>query len=113
MSDSPEFRTLKECTSQLETALKRIDGDLVHFLNRKAFIDDDVEDRALDPVTLLTEAQKARDLVKGIKQLVKMDPPSYHVLLGRLKEGGKYYEPIVRILEKQFAIESELKLDVQ
>jgi hypothetical protein len=32
------------------------------------------------------------------------------VLLGRLKEGGKYYEPIVKTLEKQFAIESELKV---
>ena len=94
-SDSPELRTLKACTPQLETALKGLDSGLVHFLNHNSFITDDVMDNVRNPVTMLNEADKAWELVRWIKNRVKQDPPSYHVLLGRLKQSGNLYKPIL------------------
>ena len=99
-SDSPELRTLQACTPQLETALKGLDSGLVHFLNHNNFI---TVDKVRNPVTMLTEADKAWELVKWIKNRVKQDPPSYHVLLGRLKQSGNLYKPIVNILEAEYA----------
>ena len=100
---SPELRTLKVCTPQLETALTGLDRELVHFLNHNNFITDDVMDKVRNPVTMLTEADKAWKLVERIKNRVKLDPPSYHVLLGRLKQSGNLYKPIVKILEAEYA----------
>ena len=102
-SDSPELRTLKACTPQLETALKGLDSGLVHFLNHNSFITDNVMDKVRNPVTMLNEADKAWELVKWIKNRVKQDPPSYHVLLGRLKQSGNLYKSIVKILEAEYA----------
>ena len=107
--DSPELRTLRACTPQLETALKRLDRSLVHFLNQEGFLDDDATDKILNPVTLLTEGEKAWELVKWIKHRVKEDPHSYHVLLQRLKESGSLYRPIVGILEAEFVARATCK----
>jgi hypothetical protein len=101
--NSLELRTLKACTSQLETALEGLDKDLVHFLNQEGFINDVVHNHILSPVTLLRADQKAGELAKWIIHRVKQHPPSYHVFLGRLKLSGKVYEPIVGILEAEFA----------
>jgi hypothetical protein len=102
MSGSPELRTLRECTSQLETALRGLESGLVHFLNREGFFSDEVQEKILNPVSTFTVEQKARELVSWIKHRVGQHPPSYHVLLGTLKEGGKHYEPIVGILEAEY-----------
>jgi hypothetical protein len=101
--NSPEFTTLRTCTSHLRTVLKVLDKDLVHFLYQKDFITQDVYVYILNPLTLLTDYQKAEELSRWIINRVKQDPPSYHVLLGMLKQSGKVYEPIVRILEADFA----------
>ena len=61
------------------------------------------EDKVLQPAT--GHAEKAWELVKGIKHLVKQHSPSYRVLLDRLKLGGKYYNAIMSIVETQYAIE--------
>jgi hypothetical protein len=102
VSGSPELRTLKECTPQLETALKGLESGLVYFLNCEGFLLDEVTENILNPENRLTDVQKARQLVTWIKLRVRLDPPSYHVLLGRLKEDGKRYEPIVGILEAEY-----------
>ena len=105
-SDSPDLRTLKACTPQLETALKGLDSGLVHFLNQEGFISDHVVDDVLNPQSMLTEADKAGELVKWIKNRVKKDPPSYHELLERLKQSDNLYKPIVKILEAEYARQS-------
>ena len=102
-SDSPELRTLKACTLQLQTALEVLDSQLVYFLHHSDFITDYVMEEVLGPPTVLTEAHKARELVRWIKNRVKQDPPSYHVLLGELKQSGNLYKPIVKILEAEYA----------
>ena len=91
------------CTPQLETALWGLDRELVHFLNQEHFINDDVEDKVLNPRSMLTEADNALELLKWIKNRVKQDPPSYHVLLGRLKQSGNLYKPIVKQVEAEYA----------
>ena len=63
-SDPPELRTLKACTPQLETALKGLESGLVHFLNQEGFITDHVVDEVLNPLSMLTEADKACELLK-------------------------------------------------
>ncbi len=102
MSDSKELKTLKKCTPQLETALLGLDSTLVHFLYGEGFFTDDVRDKILNPATLLSEADKAIELVKWIRNRVKQDKKSYHVLVWRFKQLGKLYQPIVAVLEAEY-----------
>lgn len=102
MSTSAELRTLEKCTPQLETALKGLERNLVHFLKDECFILDDVRDCILDARSILDKAEKAGELVKWIKNRVKLDPESYHILVNRFKQGGNLYRPIVRKLEEEY-----------
>jgi hypothetical protein len=108
VSASPELRTLKECTPQLETALRGLERGLVQYLDGQGFFLDGVAERILNSVTLLPLSERVGELVTCIKHRVEQHPPSYHVLLGRLKKArGKYYEPIVGILEAEFTKQTQ------
>lgn len=103
MSDSPELRTLNKCITQLATALQAgLDERLVCLLNSEGFLTDDT---ILNPVTSLTDTEKlkADDLVRCIVLRVQQDPGSYHMLLQWLKQSGDRYEPIVTILDREYA----------
>lgn len=102
MSDSLELKTIKQCTSQLETALIGLDRKLVHFLNQEGFIQDSICERILNSQSSMDDTEKAGQLVKWIKNRVKQDHQSYHTLLNYFKEGGKHYKPIVNTLEGEF-----------
>ena len=102
MEDSVEFKTVKKCTVWLETALEGLDRDMVDFLYQKGFITDDVCDQVLSRVTLLSAADKARELVKWIKNRVKQDKGSYSVLVDGLTQGGVLNQPIVTILAEEY-----------
>ena len=102
MEDSVEFKTVKKCTVWLETALKGLDRNMVDFLYQNGFITDDVCDQVLNRVTLLSAADKAHELVKGIKNRVKQDKGSYFVLVGGLTQGGVLYQPILNILTEEY-----------
>ena len=102
MSVSPELATVKNCTSQLETILKRCDRNIVHFLHNEGFIGADTYDEVLDPQSILTRAQRAGKVVNGIVTRIELDPPSFRLLVNCFKEGGKLYQPIVRILETEY-----------
>lgn len=101
MAHQIELNTLEKCTSQLETALRGLERELVHFLKDECFILEDVRDDVLDARSMLDKADKAGELVKWIKNRVKQDPESYYTLVDRLKQGGKLYAPIVRKLEEE------------
>ena len=101
MEDSVEFKTVSKCTVELETALKGLDRKMVDFLYRNGFITDDICDQVLNRVTLLSAADKAHELVKGIKNRVKQDKESYFVLVDGLTQGGVLYQPIVNILTEE------------
>ena len=102
MEDSVEFKTVRRCTVALETALKGLDRNMVDFLYQNDFITDDVCDQVLNRVTLLSAADKAHELVKGIKNRVNQDKRSYFVLVGGLTQGGVLYQPIVTTLAEGY-----------
>ena len=97
-----EFKTVKKCTVALETALKGLDRNMVDILYQNGFITDDVYDQVLNPVTVLSAADKANELAKGIKNRVKLDKWSYFVLVSGLTQGGVLYQPIVNTLAKEY-----------
>ena len=99
---SIEFKTVRKCSPSLETALKGLDRNMVDFLYQNGFITSDVCSTVLDPVTLLTPADKACKLVEGIKDRVDLDKESYKVLFGGLVQGGVLYQPIVNILTEEY-----------
>lgn len=104
MSDSLELRTIQKCTSLLETALMGQDRELVHFLKEEGIITACVHDTILNPVSLLSEAEKAGELLRWIENRVKQDPPSFHALVRHFKQAhsGNLYQPIVRKLEAKY-----------
>ena len=102
MSDSSELEAVRKCTSHLETALKALDRELVHFLRDEGFVTDDVHDDLLTPRTMLTEAERAGELVKWIKNRVKQDPRSFHLLLQHFRRRGALYKPIVNELSAEY-----------
>ena len=104
MSDTctPELEAIKRCAPDLESALKNTDRKLVYFLNQEGFINDDDCDEILDQRSMLTAAQKAGKLVKSIKNRVKQDAKSFHVLLDRFKQDGTLYGPIIKKLTSNY-----------
>ena len=84
-------------------ALGNIDDNFIYFLNNEGFITGDDVNSILNPVSILTAAQKAQKLVRLIKDRVELSPESYGVLIAELKRRGKRCEPIVKILEEEYA----------
>lgn len=103
MNDSIELNILKKYTTKLETALRSVESNLVHFLHREGFLPDSIPDEILKPKSLWTDDQKAGELVKWIKHRVKQHPPSYHKLVAELKECGEHYHPIQKLLEDEYS----------
>ena len=110
---SRELTTVSKCSPQLETALARLDRDLVHFLKDKGFITQDVCDDVLDPRSMLSTTQKAHELVTGIRRQVELGPGSYHTLVDRLRAGGALYSGIVKILDEEYHGTSQASLPQQ
>ena len=104
MSNSPELEAVRKCTPDLETALKVPDRNLVHFLEYEGFFSDDVHDDILNPRSMLTEMERAGELVKWIKNRVKQDPGSFHILLHCFKQSVALYKPIVNKLSAEYRI---------
>jgi hypothetical protein len=110
MSDSrtPELELVTQCTSDLETALWQLDKDLVHFMRDEGFILDATHDEILAPQSMMTDAQRAGDLVKCIRNRVKQDSASFHLLLRYFKKRGAFYEPVVKKLTAENSITADL-----
>ena len=103
MAESPEYRTVVSCIKQLETALFRSDRDVVHFLNQEGFITQEVHDDVLNPRSMLTDHQKAGELVSWIRMKVELSAQNYHALVKHLGQSGKHYESIVDILDNEYS----------
>ena len=99
-----ELETIKKCSAELALALKGIEGDFLFFLNREGFITDDVLSKILNPVTVITAAQKADELVMLIRDRVAMSPDeSFRKLITELERRGKRCEHIVTTLRTEHA----------
>ena len=90
------------CTKPLETALRSLDRDLVHFLHREGFITPEVLDDVLNP-RLLSGYQKAGELVASIRNKVELSAQNYHTLMNHLRQSGKQYGSIVDILDREYS----------
>jgi hypothetical protein len=99
---TPELGALRKCATQLEAALEVMDRDLVHFLRDEGFITNDAHNEVLTPQSMLTEAQRAGVLAKGIDNRVRQDSKSFRILLDRFKQSGVLFEPIRRTLTDEY-----------
>jgi hypothetical protein len=101
---TPELKALRKCATLMDAALEVMDRDLVHYLRNEGFITNDAHNEVLSPQSMLTKAQKAGELVKGIENRVKQDPKSFHILLNRFKQSGILFEPIRRKLTDEYRL---------
>ena len=97
-----ELETIKKCSAKLALALRDIGADFIYFLNNEGFITDDDVNSILNPVSVLTAAQKAQELVRLIKESVELSPESYGVLIAELKHRGRRCKAIVRLLGEEY-----------
>ena len=104
--DSIELKVVEKCTAFLETALNKSERSFVHFLREKGFINVDTADKILNPEGRLNDNQKARELVQGINNRIKLHKMSYYILLEEFKNRGAFYEPIAEKLDKEYIRQS-------
>ena len=95
MADSAELNTIVSCTTELESALRGVDSNLVHFLRDEEFISEEVHDHILNPGSILDEGE---DLVTLIRSHVEQDPMCYHSLVQYFAAKGESYQAILRTL---------------
>ncbi len=96
-----EYRTIVQCTEELETVLQS-DKAILHFLNREGFIKPNVYEDVNNPKSLLSEDEKARLLVTGIRNKVKLNPKNYHKILKYFHKDRRMYGDIADILDKEY-----------
>lgn len=100
MSGSREGKAIQKCSSDLEKALVSCERELVYFLCNEGFINKEVCDDVLSGRCTLSSAQKAGELVKGIRDTVLVNPEHYSKLVEHLKdEGGDRYQAILKKLD--------------
>ena len=100
---SCEYRTVVSCTKPLETALRALDRDMVHFLHQEGFITQEVHDDVMNPRSMLNSHQKAGELVTGIRNKVELSAQNYHTLVHHLRQSGKQCESLVGILDSEYS----------
>ena len=96
-----EYKTILRCIEELELALKS-DGDILNFLDREGFIKPNVYDKVKNPISLLSDAEKAGLLVTGIKDKVKLNPKNYHKLMRHFHQDRRLYGDIADILDEEY-----------
>ena len=92
MADSAELNIIVSCTTELKSALRGVDSDLVHFLRDEEFISEEVHDH------ILNSGSKVEDLVMLIRSRVEQDPMCYHVLVQYFAANVESYQAILRTL---------------
>ena len=99
-----EAQTVVNCAKYLEVAFKGLDRDLVHYLHREGFISQEVYDEVLYPRSMLSLAQKAGQLVTGIRTKVSLSPLHYVKFLEHLctKRLRFHFGGILGILEREY-----------
>ena len=100
-AESKEYITIVNCTSKLNIAL-RSDDEIVHFLDREGFIKHKIYNRIKDPISLLSDDDKAGLLVTGIKDKVELNPKNYHTFVDYLRQNRRMYRDIVDILDDEY-----------
>lgn len=98
---SAELMTLEKKTPALVIALKRPEGEVVHFLQQEGFFSEKVYKNIV--ASQGDEEDKAGELVSLIKDRVKLDSTSYHTFVRQLELYGNRFQPILKILGEEYA----------
>ena len=101
VTELKELTTLVNCTQKLELALQD-DRDIVHFLNGKGLISDDVHSDVIEPTSMLSRRAKAGLVVDAIKSSVKRNCRNYYILTNYLHQDRRKYSDIISILDEEF-----------
>ncbi len=107
-----EFRTIVQCTEELEIALQS-DKAILNFLDREGFIKPSVYEDVNNPKSLLSASEKAGLLVTGIKNKVKLNPKNYHKLLKYFHKDRRMYGDIADILDNEYRQQPSKFIPVQ
>ncbi len=100
-----EFKTVRNCTPQLEMALGSC-KDFLSFLDREELIQDTVYNNISDPTSNLSKDAKATTLVLEIRRVVQLKSQNYHIIMKYLHSKGQYRD-IVEILDREYQKELE------
>ncbi len=109
---SSEFRTIVQCTEELETALQS-DRAALHFLDREGYVKPSVYEDVNNPKSLFSASEKAGLLVTGIRNKVKLNPKNYHKLLKYFHKDRRMYGDIADILDKEYHRQQEGKFTLK
>lgn len=109
---SSEYRTIVSCINHLEIALKSPERTLVNFLHHNGFISEEIHHDVLNPRTMLTDHQKAGQLVDRIKTQVKLSPQKFHEFINFLHDNGKQYKSLVTILSNEYNLQEQGNVEV-
>lgn len=99
--ESKEYTTLVQCTPKLEAQLQN-DRDILHALYKVKLIGEEAYNDALNPRSMLSNAQKAGAVVRDIKRTVFINNKKYDNLLQAFNQKPEIYGGIVEILNKQY-----------
>ena len=105
---SLEYRTLVNCTKQLELALYK-DRDIAHFLHKNGLITQETVNN--DPQFNVSSRQKAGLLVTEIKNKVCLNSENYHKFVQHLRENERQYKDILCILIEEYKNIEEHKVN--
>ena len=97
---SVESITLINCTEKLETALSSGNRSIVHFMNAKGLISNEVHSEVTNPEPRLSATVKAGLLVSELKKKVKLNPQNFQVFLDYVRQ-DKYHSDIAEILDRE------------
>ena len=101
MAESREYANLVKHSEKLEIALSS-DTNILHFLNKEGFINDNVYDETRDPKSTMSPAEKSYKVVNAIRNKVKLNPQNYHKLLHHFRQDRRSYGDIADILDNEF-----------
>ncbi len=112
---SREYKTIVRCCIQFATTLHS-DRDIPHYLHAEGFLTKDIYDDVINPRCMLSESDKACELVSGIRRRVEQFPTNFHKLLSYLRKQDGKYDDILKLLEETYSateLPSEASCDSQ
>lgn len=100
MSNTPEYRTIIQCTPELTTALKNDLVSLSGELLAAGLISDDNSAAIRNP--FVDASQRASQLVGFIRNRISLDTANYHSFIRILKQREDDHKEILQILYKKY-----------
>jgi hypothetical protein len=98
--NSPEYRTIIQCSPDLTTAVKDELTSLSVELLAAGLIAGD--NAASLKIQFIGQAERAAQLVEYVRNRVSLNTDNYHSFIGVLEKRKDVYEDILKILDEKF-----------